>query len=591
MADWGTGPLEWASGVRCAEIAGTVTCEGGLLRVAFTELFPPRVDRELCRQVLAAFADHCRRHYAAVVADGRQFCSYYAVRLDDAEYGVLYALREGRVRFYLFESGGGLPELLRRVDEERGRKERRRVRALLERGITGDATFLLYYQPLVQVDGRGAIRTIKGAEAYLRVWDRGAVRNPRPYLDVAEADKLLMRKLGFKILELACADLKRFKAKYPLFTMSLNVSEQQFARFDDAISFEQIFATVRQQYAVERHDIALEVPELSADANAESAAMLKRLYDDGTTIILDDFTLGALMRNAALEIDQYKISGQTLRDCCHGSERERYLARDFLARVFAAARRYGKSVVVKGVESPDEAAAVLELGFSPEADLMQGNAFCPPLDRDSFELIYQENMTRRFRAELMELLRHATVRVLCQDPDFLIEICSYLRDKGLSGNVAVAQSFSELWATNDRNLVVILDYAFVNHIVTPDQLKDEAGGEAAWRGLLADGSLFEIPGLDMALIDNFQDKGRIADLFKLVEEYDGHNLYQILISINREKTEKIPFIIVSDRDTELRMVEENVLVIDKLASMDQFADSFVASARSNPAALAKFKRL
>lgn len=297
------------------------------------------------------------------------------------------------------------------------------------------------------------------------------------------------------------------------------------------------------------------------------------------------------MRAPVVALDTFKISGQILQDCFADDARQRVWAREFLQRSFVAARTYRKSVVVKGVEDPGQISLLLALGFDPAWDLVQGNAYHPPLDLAGLETVYRAHTSQQHHAQLMDLFHRATIRVLYQKSQMLIDICSYFRRTGLGPEIAVAQSYSELWSTHDRNLVVILGYDFVSLMVSPDQLKDQSRRDETWQALVDQGLLFEIPGLSMALIDNFQDSQQVADRFELVERYDGHNLYQILIAINREKTLKIPFIILSQTDTQMQQLEENVLILDRLEHLEDFADSFVAHIQAHPQAIGKFKRL
>lgn len=574
----------------CLEYGGRIEEQGHVVRVSFTAQRTDHHGPDWFKAVQRAVFRLYKESRLEILEADQVHCRYVRMFEDNHEFGIQVFFRKQNFKLYVFTGLHGLPDQFRRTERELKRLEQGRIRTLLENGIIEEGVFSLYYQPIIEIDDLGTILAIKGAEAFLRIMDNGELRNPKNYLDVAESDPVLMRRLGFKILELACSDLKLFKTKYPMFTVSLNVSEQQFARFDDAISFGQIFSSIKEQYEVARHDIALEVPQISADSNSESAGILKQLFNEGTPIILDDFSLGALMKDSEVEIDKYKVSGDLVAQATSGNERQKFVARDFLQRVFAAARQYGKSVVVKGVEFLGQIPVLVELGYRSDTDLVQGNAFCPPMDLRSFEIIYKENLTRRYKFHVRDLFKRAQVKVLYQKSKMLIDICSYFRHHHYSTQISVAHSFSELWTTQDRNLVVLMGYDFESKIVSPDQLKDADHAEERWSELLEKGLLFEIPGLPMALINNFQDEEMVADLFEMVEDYDGHNLYQILIAINKEKTEKIPFVILSEQDTDMRMVEENVLILNNLDNLENFEDVFFNTVMQHPEAISKFNR-
>lgn len=575
----------------CTEVSGTIDQSGH--RVHFT--LTGKIQKDYVSLIYKIIHMKVKTYYQGCKKElsekNQTFSFYFTVSHYDKEIEVQCFLNKTSLRLYIYTPVHTLSQSLDQLRIHKQAEETQRIRSLLEEGIIQENIITLHYQPIIEIDSSGAVKAIKGAEAFLRVWDRGEICNPKKYLDVAEKDPLLMRKLGYKILELACSDLKFFKRKYPMFTMSLNVSEQQFARFEDAISFESLFNTVKKQYDVDRHDIALEVPEVSTDRNGENSPMLKRLFDEGTPIILDDFTLGALMNDTEIEIDKFKISAQLLHDGYFGNEAQKFKAQDFLKHIFMAARQNEKSVVVKGVEAHGQIPLLFQLGFSAEFDLVQGNLYCPPMDLQSFEYIYKENVYRLFKSHMLELFKKAEIRVLNQESRMQTEIMEYFGTHKLSNRIQKAHSFSELWGAEDRNLVVIMGYDFVSHIVSQDQLKDQEKAEETWQKLIGDESLFEIPGLPMALINNFQDRDHIADFFEITEEYDGHNLYQILITINKEKTEKIPFIILSEKDTEMQHLEENVLILNRLENLEDFEDIFVQSIANHPEAIGKFNRL
>lgn len=228
----------------------------------------PELRQALRRGLFAAWCRHRQR-----LAGGRPACLYFALPHDPQVLEVQAVfLSPESFRLLVFPPGQGLTSQFRYQARRIRLAGEQRIRQVLTRGLTTDQVFALHYQPLVKIDRLGQVVAIKGAEAFLRIRDQGSLQLPGPYLQVAEQDHYFMRQVGFKILELACADLKWFKARCPLFTVSLNISEQQFARFDDAISFERIFGILKEQYGIERHDIALEVPQASVDSNADGAA-------------------------------------------------------------------------------------------------------------------------------------------------------------------------------------------------------------------------------------------------------------------------------------------------------------------------------
>lgn len=294
----------------------------------------------------------------------------------------------------LCDSGDVQPEeLLRNADAALGRAKTRgrgryevfdrqmhaaamrrlQIETDLRRALLNDE-LRLEYQPVVRLDtGR-----IVGFEALVR-WrhpQHGTIL-PADFIPVAEETGLI-GAVGRWVLDDSCRVLARWQAaapRDPPLSMAVNVSARQFLQSD---LLQQVECSLR------RHQLApgslrLEITESvlidKADAALETLHGLRAL---GVELHLDDFGTGysSLAYLERFPIDAVKID----RSFVHGMEAETRRAR-FVAGIAAFARSLGVGVVAEGVESPEQPAALRELG----CHYAQGYLFSPPLCADAAE--------------------------------------------------------------------------------------------------------------------------------------------------------------------------------------------------------------
>jgi diguanylate cyclase (GGDEF)-like protein len=223
----------------------------------------------------------------------------------------------------------------------------------------------VHYQPIVVLPGRQVI----GFEALARIRAvEGTLVAPGDFIPAAESGGLI-GVLGREVLRQALAEAARWRScngDLATATVSVNIASAQLSRPDIV---EEVTA------ALDAHDIPgtaliLEITESTA-ASAEVRPVIERLTSLGIRIAIDDFgtgfaTLDTLRRIPAhmLKLDRSFVGGVTHQ----GTDRA-------IVRVVAdLAHSLGMSVVAEGVETEEQAAALVRLGCAA----MQGYLFASP---------------------------------------------------------------------------------------------------------------------------------------------------------------------------------------------------------------------
>ena len=244
------------------------------------------------------------------------------------------------------------------------------IRHGLERG-----EFIPVLQPILSLPDR----TVVGFEILVR-WnhpERGLL-TPNHFIPAAERSGVI-QGLDKAMLRQACALLPRFLKDAPEdFFISVNLSGINFETLD-------VIQSVREALiggdAAPRH-IKLEITESALIADPDRAEqVLKGLKALGVGIALDDFgtgysSLGYLHRFPidALKIDRSFVS--QLQD------HPRSL--DIIRAIVALARNFHLGIVAEGIETEQDAAAIIALGV----DMGQGYLFGKPMSvEDAFDFL------------------------------------------------------------------------------------------------------------------------------------------------------------------------------------------------------------
>ena len=273
----------------------------------------------------------------------------------DAEIAMTHAKREGGDRIETYHPG------LRPAQADALTLE-----SDLRRAIDRDEIKVLY-QPIVRV----ADRAIAGYEALLR-WDhpkRGRIP-PVEFVPTAEQTGLIV-PLGLMVLERAARQLAAWHELLPGKDkpfVSVNVSSRQLMRHDLINDVKAVLTRT----SLPPGALKLELTESLVMENPEYAAqMLARIRELGAGLALDDFgtgysSLSYLHRFPfdTLKIDQSFVAG--------GGKASKSV---ILKSMIALAHDLGLDVVVEGVETEKDLAALTALG----ADHVQGFVFGQPL--------------------------------------------------------------------------------------------------------------------------------------------------------------------------------------------------------------------
>lgn len=313
------------------------------------------VPEELARRLLDVFAEPISDHRllvqasigAAVATPGSTVDSV----LRDADVAVFTAKQQGKAGFVRYVDGMGEPVL---AHMQLGGELRR---ALAEH------EFRVVYQPIVRLDCNRVI----GVEALVR-WHhptRGLV-SPADFIPAAERTGLIV-PLGRFVLRETCRQAAAWLAEFGpdgLAKAGLNVSARQL--HDPDFVSDVSAALADSGLPCER--LVLEITESAVLRGQQVSRALGELDRMGIRLALDDFGTGesslSLLRTfpaAIIKLDKSFVDGIEIDDG-HPAAAD---ARQAVARaVIQLARALGLDTVAEGIESPEQVAALLALGYS-----------------------------------------------------------------------------------------------------------------------------------------------------------------------------------------------------------------------------------
>ncbi len=229
----------------------------------------------------------------------------------------------------------------------------------------------VHYQPIV--DARSG--HVASVEALVR-WDHPTLGMlpPAHFLPVAEQADLMV-DIGRHVLAVSCADLARWRRRWPHLALAVNVSERELVHPGYA---EHVTETLRR-HALPAGALHLELTETVAVNEETIAAVLAPLASSGVALSIDDFGTGhsslhRLNRLRRLQVQRLKID-KSFVDEISDSEQG---AGPLLASMIALAHSVGHSVVAEGVESTDQAAFLTRHG----CDELQGYLYSRPVPAD-----------------------------------------------------------------------------------------------------------------------------------------------------------------------------------------------------------------
>ncbi len=274
--------------------------------------------------------------------------------LKHADIAMYRAKQSGRNTYSLFTPAMN-EAVRRRVDLETG------LRQAIEH-----RQFRLHYQPLVDAEGR-----LVGAESLLR-WDHpewGPI-GPGEFIPLAEETGMIL-PIGRQVIEQAAWQTAQWGQGIKL---SVNLSARQFADPDLAGSL----VAACDAVGVTGTALSLEITEtaLMQDVDAHVATMTE-LRAAGFRFSIDDFGTGysSLAYLRRFPLDCLKIDRGFTADMMTSGD-----ARAIVSATIALAHNLRLKVVAEGVETPEQARLLAELG----ADMQQGYYHGRPVPPEAF---------------------------------------------------------------------------------------------------------------------------------------------------------------------------------------------------------------
>jgi EAL domain-containing protein (putative c-di-GMP-specific phosphodiesterase class I) len=269
------------------------------------------------------------------------------------------------------ERGGARAELFdsaMRDNAVRALQIEQELQQALERG-----DLRLYLQPGVDLRTGQVI----GAEALVR-WQhpqRGLIV-PDRFLSVAEETGLIV-PLGAWVIGEACRQLAEWQSRPETadLHLSLNLSARELTHPDVVAN---VLGCVRES-GVDPHYLTIEVTESTAMADGDSGfRALRELSHEGIRVAIDDFGTGysSLDQLRRMPVDIVKVDRSFVSGMADDPT-----DRALVAAVVGMGRALKLAVVAEGIESPEEAEALRELG----CNIGQGFLFAKPLPAEEMD--------------------------------------------------------------------------------------------------------------------------------------------------------------------------------------------------------------
>jgi diguanylate cyclase (GGDEF)-like protein/PAS domain S-box-containing protein len=281
--------------------------------------------------------------------------------IEDADAAMYRAKERGGARAELFDSA-------MRDNAVRALQIEQELQQALERG-----DLRLYLQPGVDLRTGQVI----GAEALVR-WQhpqRGLIV-PDRFLSVAEETGLIV-PMGAWVIGEACRQLAEWQSRPETadLHLSLNLSARELTHPDVVAN---VLGCVRES-GVDPHYLTIEVTESTAMADGDSGfRALRELSHEGIRVAIDDFGTGysSLEQLRRMPVDIVKVDRSFVSGMADDPT-----DRALVAAVVGMGRALKLAVVAEGIELPEEAEALRELG----CNIGQGFLFAKPLPAEEMD--------------------------------------------------------------------------------------------------------------------------------------------------------------------------------------------------------------
>jgi diguanylate cyclase (GGDEF)-like protein len=255
---------------------------------------------------------------------------------------------------------------LRFSEAMRGRiAERREAEVELRRGLESKI-FRLAYQPEVHLESG----SIVALEALIRL---PGYRHSTEHLIRAAEESRLIIPISDHVLDLAIAELANWLRSDRAVRLAVNISPEHVRSG---------FLTAGIEAALARHGVSAQHLELEITEHVvlehsdETIRTLQRLRSSGVTIAIDDFGTGyaSLAYLRRFPVDKLKID-RTFVAGLIDDAREAAL----VDAIVSVAHKLGLAVVAEGVETPEQSAALRQMG----CEFGQGYLFGKPVSADA----------------------------------------------------------------------------------------------------------------------------------------------------------------------------------------------------------------
>ncbi len=261
-------------------------------------------------------------------------------------------------------------------------KEKIKIEKLLRDALKENG-FTLLYQPQVST----LTGNILGFEALLRL--KAHEISPIHFIPLAEEIGIII-EIGRWVTKEVVKQLKTRKEKGgELKPIAINFSAQQL---HDSGYIEFLKALLEKE-KISGEYLSIEITEsIFLDKKDETITFLHKLKDLGIKIALDDFGVGysSLSYLTFLPVDKIKLD-KTLND--------KFLIMDdimVISSIISLAHSLSLEVIAEGIESIEQYLRLKEAG----CDCIQGYLFSKPLDIESIDRIYNDNLVQKLQKNI-----------------------------------------------------------------------------------------------------------------------------------------------------------------------------------------------
>ncbi|MEQ7918655.1 EAL domain-containing protein [Xanthomonas sp. WHRI 1810A] len=245
------------------------------------------------------------------------------------------------------------------------------------RGALENDGFRVFYQP--KVDGR--TRQMVGMEALVRLFIGDQMILPDTFIPLSEENGLIV-PIGEWVLRRACLDAKSLCDRGHPIAVSVNISPRQF----QVPSFLATVKVLLAESGLEPRLLELEITEGVLVKDIErTRETLSALRDLGVGISVDDFGTGysSLAYLKHLPVDVLKIDKSFVRTMLEDKSDAA-----IVSTIITLAQSLGLSLVAEGVETEEQALALIALG----CNLMQGYLYSRPVPFADIPLLLEKTM-------------------------------------------------------------------------------------------------------------------------------------------------------------------------------------------------------